>query len=300
MTIQTKSREQLIIRGSDEPQQQNSFWNIGTHAFGQVVHLLQYRELIYNLVIRELKIRYKNSALGILWSLMNPLLMMIVFTIVFTVMTPVADIDKYPVFLLCGLLPWNFFNASVLGATISLVANSALIKKVYFPREVIPIAIILANLVHFFIALVVLFVFIALFQIELTIWAIYLPVIVLIQIILTLGISLFLATANVFYRDTQQILDVLLLAWFFFTPIFYPINILPKSYDLFGVTLDVWRLVYILNPMASLVANYRIILYYGSPPALDFLIRTAFTAVVIFFIGWIVFKKYSWHFAEEL
>jgi len=300
MSIQSTDRTHIVIRGVEDPTEQSNIIQFAKDQFNLLLHLAQYRDLIYNLVVRELKVRYKDSALGILWSLMNPFLMMIVFTIVFTVMAPVANVDNFPVFLLCGLLPWNFFTASLMGSTFSVVGNAGLIKKVYFPREVLPISIILANLVHFFIALVVLFGMIFVFRLELTVWILYLPLVILIHLIFTLGVSLFLAAANVFYRDTQQIMDVLMLAWFFFTPIFYPIDILPKSYNLFGVTLDVWWLMYILNPMASLIANYRIILYHGSPPALDFLARTMVTALITFVIGWVVFNRYSWHFAEEL
>jgi lipopolysaccharide transport system permease protein len=292
----------IVITGIETPSPKLNPLEWLTVGGQQFLHLLQYRELIYNLVVRDLKVRYKNSVLGVFWSLMNPLLMMVVFTVVFTVMAPVrsASAQNYPVFILCGLLPWNFFTASVMGSTMSIVINAPLIKKVYFPREVLPISMVLANLVNFLIALIVLFGMILLFQVPLTVWLLYLPLIILIQMIFTLGIGFFLAAINVFYRDTQQIMDVVLLAWFFVTPIFYPIDILPRSYQLFGITLDVWRLVYILNPMASLVANYRVVLYYGAPPAMDFLIRTAITAGIVFVIGWVVFNRYSWRFAEEL
>jgi len=300
--IQT-SLTHIVIHGVEDEQQRRTWPGLATEPLKQLLHILQYRDLIRNLVIRDLKVRYKNSALGILWSLLNPLLMMIVFTVVFTIMAPVRSgaVSDFPIFVLCALLPWNFFSASVIGSTTSIVANGALIKKVYFPREVLPLATVLSNLVNFVIAMVVLFGIVGLvFQIPLTVWLLYLPLVVLIQIVFTLGIGLLLATMNVFYRDTQQIMDVVMLAWFFMTPIFYPIEILPRNYDLFGVTLDVWRLVPILNPMASLIATYRVILYNGSPPALDFLARTAITAVVFFLAGWLVFHRYSWRFAEEL
>lgn len=303
MQVNRTNPNQIVITGiEDEKSQSNGVGSIIHNLSRQFLHLLQYRELLRNLVIRDLKVRYKNSVLGVLWSLMNPLLMMMVFTVVFTVMAPVrsASVENFPVFVLCGLLPWNFFASSVMGSTVSIVANAPLIKKVYFPREVLPLAMILANLVNFFIALIVLFGMILAFGIPLTIWLLYLPVVIFIQIIFTLGIGLFLATINVFYRDTQQIMDVLMLAWFFITPIFYPIDILPKNYELFGFNLDVWRLAPILNPMASLIATYRVILYTGAPPALDFLARTAVTAGVTLFIGWLVFNHYSWRFAEEL
>lgn len=292
----------IIILGEEEQKNQQRPWGFILTLVQHAHHLWQYHDLIRNLVIRDLKVRYKNSVLGVLWSLMNPLLMMMVFTVVFTVMAPVrsASVQNFPVFMLCGLLPWNFFTASVMGSTVSIVVNAPLLKKVYFPREVLPISMVLANLVNFLIALLVLFAMILLFHLPLTIWLLYLPLIILIQLIFTLGIGFFLATVNVFYRDTQQIMDVLMLAWFFVTPIFYPIDILPRSYQLFGFSLDVWRLAYILNPMASLIANYRVILYTGAPPALDFLIRTAVTAGVVFLVGWFVFNRYSWRFAEEL
>lgn len=298
----TKSNQIIITGIEDSKCQSNQFGAILHSLRDYFEHLFQYRELLGNLVIRDLKVRYKNSVLGILWSLMNPLLMMVVFTVVFTVMAPVrsASVKNFPVFVLCGLLPWNFFTASVIGSTISIVVNAPLIKKVYFPREILPLSMILANLVNFFIALLVLFAMIAAFGIPFTPWLLFLPVVILIQIIFTMGIGFFLATINVFYRDTQQIMDVLVLAWFFVTPIIYPIDILPRNYELLGFNLDVWRLAYILNPMASLIATYRVILYTGAPPALDFLLRTALTAGVVFVIGWLVFNRYSWRFAEEL
>lgn len=300
MSLTLSPPKQKTITGTESRQIRRGqpFYDL----LGQAIQLLQYQELIRNLVIRDLKVRYKNSVLGVLWSLMNPLLMMIVFTVVFTVMAPVGSSasENFPVFVLCGLLPWNFFAASVIGSTASIVSSAALVKKVYFPREVLPLATVLAEMVNFMIALIVLFGMIFLFGVPLTVWIVYLPFVILIQLLFTLGISFFLAAINVFYRDTKQIIDVLMLAWFFMTPIFYPIDILPRSYDLFGFSLDVWRLVPILNPMASLIATYRVILYSGAPPALDFLARTTVTALVIFVAGWWFFNRCSWSFAEEL
>ena len=130
--------------------------------------------------------------------------------------------------------------------------------------------------------------------------ALLLPVVMLIQVIFTVGVALFLSTLNVFYRDTQVIMEVVMLAWFFLTPIFYPITILPQRYTLLGIILDVQRLVYILNPMASLIASYRVILYSGAPPAFDFLSRTFVTALAVALIGYGVFLRYSKFFAEEV
>jgi lipopolysaccharide transport system permease protein len=267
--------------------------------------LWSYRELIRNLVIRDLKVRYRNSALGVLWSLGNPLLMMLVFTAVFTVMTRYSDnVKKFPVFFLCALLPWNFFSSSIIGAIRSIVDNAPLVNKVYFPREILPISMVLANLINFLIALVVLFAFILVFQIPITRWVLLLPVVIIVQVIFTIGFALIMATANVFYRDTQVIMDVVMLAWFFLTPIFYPVQMLPRNYELWGMTFDVWRWVNILNPMASIIATYRVILYGvgdgGASPEFYFFMRTLLTSLGVLGIGSLIFYHYSRTFGEEV
>ena len=268
--------------------------------------LLRYRDLIQNLVMRDLKVRYKSSVLGFLWSLLNPLLLMLVFTVVFTVMMPNADIPKFPVFLLCALLPWNFFSSAMMGAVNSIVYNGSLIKKVYFPREIMPISVVLSTFVNFLLSLPVLFIFLAIFQVPFTIWLIYLPVIMIVQVVFAIGVALVLATLNVFYRDTAVILEVVLQAWFFLTPIFYPAEFLPEWRTVLGIALPVRRLTYILNPMASIVASYRSVLYGftngapPAPPAWDFFSRTVVTAVVCFLIGYAIFIRHSWRFGEEV
>jgi lipopolysaccharide transport system permease protein len=269
--------------------------------FGQrLVTLYQARELIYNLVQRELKARYKNSVLGFVWSLLNPLGMMVVFTIVFSVLMPNNSVPNYPIFLLCGLLPWNFFSASIMTGTNSIVANGNLVKKVYFPREVLPIATVLANLVNFLLALVVLFAAMLLVRIPLSPWLVLLPVVILIQTCFTLGIVFLLSTFQVFYRDTLIVLDVVLLAWFFLTPVFYPTSLLPTSLTVLGITIDVQRAMYILNPMASLINMYRDLLYWGYRTDPDFFWRTSLTALSVLGIGYWVFVKYSGRFGEEV
>jgi lipopolysaccharide transport system permease protein len=264
----------------------------------RIVDLYHYRELIKNLVIRDLKVRYKNSVLGVLWSLLNPLLMTVVFTVVFTLMVP-SDIEKFPVFFMCGFLPWSFFSASVMGGTGSIVNNSGLIKKVYFPREILPLADVLSNLVNFLLALLVLFAMIVIFQVRLTPAVLMLPLIILVQVMFVTGMALFLSTANVFYRDTQHILEVVMQAWFFVTPIFYPITILPKSHQILGYTVDVQLWARRLNPMASLIASYRDVLYRGVPTGLDFFLRTAVQCFAILVIGYLVFCRFSPVFGEE-
>ncbi|HZY41993.1 MAG TPA: ABC transporter permease [Anaerolineae bacterium] len=266
----------------------------------KLVELWRYRELIMNLTVRDLKARYKNSVLGIGWSLFNPLLMMLVFTLVYTVMLGQSSRHDYPAFILSGLLPWNFFSASIMGSTFSIVGNSHLIKKVYFPREVLPISIILSNLVNFLIAIPVYVVLALLLGGQMTGWVLLLPVVIVVQLIFALGVSFILSAINVFYRDVQQIMDVVILAWFFLTPVIWDVNMLPVSKTVAGIDLPIQRLTYILNPMASIIAAYRDVLYYGRPIGADFFLRTAVTAVLILLIGFAVFHRLSGRFAEEV
>jgi len=262
--------------------------------------LWQRRELIRNLVVRDLKVRYRSSILGVVWSWLNPLLMMIVYSTFYTIFFLREDVDHYPVFLLCGLLPWNFFSDSVLQATSSIVSNAHLIKKVYFPREVLPVSIVLSNLVNFLIALPVFFVLALISGTSLSWWALLLPITILIQVALISGLAFFLAALNVFYRDVQHILGVIMLACFFLTPVFYPIHTVPQEYTILGITFNAQLWLRRLNPMASLIASYRDLLYWGAPTGLDFLLRTAATALIVFVVGYLVFLRYSSRFGEEV
>jgi lipopolysaccharide transport system permease protein len=268
--------------------------------FQHLCELSAYRDLIANLTVRDLKVRYKGSVLGFLWTLLNPLAMMVVFTIVFTVMMPNNKLPKYPIFILVGLLPWNFFNAGVMVSIHSVVGNGNLIKKVYFPREVLPIASVLSNGFNFLLALVVLFVALLVFQVRISPWIWQLPIVILTQTCFILGVALFLSTLNVFYRDTMMVMDVVMLAWFFLTPVFYPIDVLPTSYQVGNVTLNIHRLMYILNPMASLITAYRDLLYWGYHPGYDFFFRTAVTSVAILCLGYGFFLRHSGRFGEEV
>jgi lipopolysaccharide transport system permease protein len=270
------------------------------HMIHRFTELYRYRELIRNLVLRDLKVRYKNSVLGVLWSLLNPLLMTMVFTVVFTLMLPNNEIEHFALFFLCGFLPWSFFSATLVGSTGSIVNSAGLIKKVYFPREILPISIVLSNLVNFLIALIVLFGMALAFHVHLTLAVFMLPLIILAQVMFAAGLAFILATANVFYRDTQHILEVLMQAWFFVTPIFYPITILPKEKVMLGVTVNVQVWLRRLNPMASLVASYQDVVYWGQPTGWDFMLRTLVTCALVLAIGYIIFCRFSSTFGEEV
>ncbi len=266
-----------------------------------ILELWRYRDLLWLLTLRDLKVRYRNSVLGVAWSWMNPLLMMTVFTVVFTVMNRgPASLPHFHAFVLVGILAWNAFAISVQGAAESVTANAPLVRKVYFPREVLPLSVVLSNMLNFLISLPIYFLIAWLSGIRPTPWLLLLPFTMLAHGMFTAGVALAVSALNVFYRDTAHILQVLLLAWFFLTPIFYPISVLPRNASLLGISIDVWLWTRRLNPMASIIASYHDLLYYGTYTAPEFLVRTMATAGLVLLLGYTLFRRLSPRFAEEV
>ena len=260
-----------------------------------------YRDLLRNLVVRDLKTRYKRSVLGFAWSFLNPLFMVMIFTVVFTVIARAQNVPNYPLFALCGLLAWNFLAGSVSGAARSIVGNAHLIDKVYFPRELLPISVVFSNLINFILSLIVFFVLLLLFRIPLSWWILSLPIIIAVQFVLVVGLALIVAALNVFYRDVEHVLDVGLLAWFFLTPIFWELELLPNKLPLpWGDGgIDIWLLEYRLNPMASLVTDYRYILLYDYGIIRHTVVPLAI-GLVCLVVGWYFFRRNAHRFAEEI
>jgi ABC-type polysaccharide/polyol phosphate export permease len=271
----------------------------------KITELWQYRYLLRNLVIRDLKARYKNSVFGVLWSLLNPLAMMLVFTLLFSVMGNDST-RQYPVFVLVGLIPWMFFTGSLVSGTTSVTGNSSLVKKVYFPRDLLPVSAVTSNLVNFAIAFVVLVVFLYAFGLGLSVHALWVPAILGIQLIFTLGLVLFLSSLTVFYKDILMILDVVLLAWFFLTPVFYSLEIFGETATLFGITFNPAQVMRWINPMASIIDGYRTVLWgtfaSDGPVSMNpaYLLRTFVTAVIVLVFGYFVFYRLEHQFGEKL
>jgi ABC-type polysaccharide/polyol phosphate export permease len=262
--------------------------------FAAARELWAYRDLLLNLVRRDLAVRYKRTALGFLWSFLNPLLMMMVFAVVFMVVKP-QEVGKYPLFVLTGILAWNFTASSLSGAARSITSNANLIDKIYFPREVLPLSVVLANLVNFVFSLAV-FIPIALaFGVRFGWWALALPALIAVHLVLVSGLALIVAALNVYYRDTEAVLDVGLTAWFFLTPVFWQLELLPNQV----LGIDVWRLEYTLNPMATLVTDYRYILLYHYPVIRHTLIALTL-GLALLAGGWALFRRWAPRFSEEV
>ena len=222
--------------------------------FRQARDLVGYRELLVGLVRRELKVRYKNSALGFFWSMLNPALYLAVFWVVFGLILP-AGIPKFPIFLLSGLLVWNLWLTGLVGATGSIVSSQSLVNKVYFPREVLPLTSIGAATVHFFLQAVVLIAALVVFRYPVPwswVWLIVPALVVL--LLLTTALGTLLSAANVYARDTQHLVELALLAWFWITPIVYP-------YRLVSDRLNELTWLYLLNPITPIVVTFQRAIY---------------------------------------
>jgi ABC-type polysaccharide/polyol phosphate export permease len=257
--------------------------------------LARYRGLIQTLVARDLKARYRGSVLGFFWSFVNPLLLLLIYSFVFTQVLPgthPADMEPYALFMFCGILPWTWFSSSLLESSNTLIAGGNLIKKVLFPAEVLPIVTVLANMVHFFLGLPILAAFLLYYRRPLDpVELLWFPVIVLVQLVLTAGLALLVSALTVHFRDLKDLLGNLLTLWFFVTPIIYPMQVVPDAYR--------WAIN--LNPMAHLVISYQEVLFYIGPHGhWRWLLALAVMSVVVFLVGYFVFDRLRDSFAEEV
>lgn len=251
--------------------------------------LWEYRELLYFLTWRDIKVRYKQTALGALWAIIQPFFMMVVFSLFFGRLAGVpSDNIPYPVFIFCALLPWQLFAQALNESSNSLVANERLITKVYFPRLVIPIAAVLGGLVDFAIAFVVLLGMMAYYHIIPTLAVLLLPFFILLAVLTALGVGLWLSALNVQYRDVRYTLNFLTQFWMFMTPVAYPSSIVPEK----------WRALYGLNPMAGVVEGFRWALL-GKTQAPGPLLAVSIVAVILILIGGLFyFRRMEETFAD--
>jgi ABC-2 type transport system permease protein len=242
----------------------------------------RYRELIWALAVKELTVRYKRSILGFLWALLNPMLLMLVLSVVFSKIM-VAQQLHYPIFLLSMLLPWTFFSQSLSYAAESIVGNGDLIKKVRVAKLVFPVAAVVSNLINLFLSLIPL-VLIVLAMRHPFYWTwLYLPVPILALAILTLGATFFFAAANVYYRDVAHILQILLQVWFYLTPIIYSLEYIPAKY----------RVFFKLNPIIYELNGFRLSVYYGLLPTAESVIASFVCAFLALYFGFWVFRRYQ-------
>jgi lipopolysaccharide transport system permease protein len=271
--------------------------------FHNLAQLIRYRGLIQSLVARELKARYRGSVLGFFWSFINPLLLLLVYSFVFTFVMPASRdprIDPYALFMFCGILPWTWFASSLNESAGVLISGGNLIKKVLFPAEILPIVSVLANMVHFFLALPILSGFLLYYRRPLHAGELALfPVVVLVQLILTLGFALILSALTVHFRDIRDILSNLLTFWFFATPIIYPYFLFEDPANPGHV---MWQATLLkLNPFTHLAITYQEILFFEGPVGhMKWTLLLGVIALAFFLFGYFVFDRLRDTFAEEV
>ena len=249
-----------------------------------------YREMIFSLVKRDLKGRYKGSALGFLWTFLNPLFQLVVYTMVFSVIMR-AGIEDYYLFLFVALIPWIFFSTSLTGGASCIMAQQDMVKKIYFPREVLPISFVTSQFVNMLLSFIVVFVVLIFAGYTLNPLAVLcLPLVMIVEYILALGLTMIMSAVTVYLRDVEYVLSIITMAWQFLTPVMYSIDMVPEKV----------RWVFSLNPMTYVIEAYRDILYYGKVPRLETLLSATIIGIVSLVVGWFVFEHLQKHFAEEL
>jgi ABC-type polysaccharide/polyol phosphate export permease len=256
--------------------------------------LVRYRGLIQSLVARDLKARYRGSVLGFFWSFVNPLLLLLVYSFVFSTIMPntIKDIQPYALFMFCGILPWTWFSSSLSEATNSLIAGGNLIKKVLFPAEILPIVSVLTNMVNFFLGLLILLPSLAYFgRLHLSFDLLWFPVAVAVQLVFTVALSLMLAALTVHFRDIRDLLANILTLWFFATPIIY-------SWQQDNVRR--YKNLFDFNPFTHLAISYQEVLFYGVVGHWKWLLALGAVSVGLFFLGYWLFDRLRDSFAEAV
>jgi len=244
--------------------------------------IYRHRALIWALALKELKLRYKRSVLGFLWALLNPALMMVVLTIVFSTILRFG-VHHYAIFLLSVLLPWTFFSQSISYGVECIVSNGELIKKVAVPKVVFPVAAVVSNTVNLLLSLIPMALVVLVLGHPFYVTWLYLPVPMLALILFTLGITCLCAAANVFYRDVAHIIQVVLSAWFYFTPIIYGLDFVPARMQ--------W--LFKLNPIIYVMNGFRLAVYYGQLPRMQSVVASFVCGFAALFIGFAFFRKYQ-------
>ncbi|EKD29107.1 MAG: hypothetical protein ACD_79C00063G0005 [uncultured bacterium] len=252
----------------------------------EVKYLLAYRELIWNLVVRNLKIRYKNSSLGFFWTLLNPIFFIMIYYIFIRIMRFQMDLPG----LLAGVIPWHFLTMTLGDSVDTISGNSSLITKVRFPRIILPLSTAIANLINYVLSIFVFVLLLPMLGGEISLKIFLLVPWILILFVFVMGLSLFLATCNVYFKDTPHILSVFLMAWFFLTPIIYPLSLIPEKFQAMAF----------LNPMTGIISLYRYSIAGHELVLNAWFFAGIFISLFFLIIGLFVFNKYEPYFADEL
>ncbi len=265
----------------------------------QIKILIQYRHLLWDLAIKDIKVRYRTPTLGFLWAILIPLVTVCVFKFVFSTILK-ARVENYPffIYLMTAIFPWSYFSSSIGSATESIFGNRELIKKIYFPRQIIPVSTVLANLINFLPALIVMLLILSLFRVKFTIFILLLPVVLLFQTVFTIGLALIVSSLQVVLRDVKYMVELLLMVWLYLSPGFYSLTMVANFSEKF-------LKFYILNPFVGLFTLYRVAFLRDFvktlPAGVNIYALSVWTAIVcitVFVLGFSLFKRYESKFSD--
>jgi lipopolysaccharide transport system permease protein len=249
----------------------------------------KYREFLKNSVSKDLRTRYKGSFLGFFWTFLNPLMMLVVYSVLFTIIVRM-NIKDYPIYLFCTLLAWTFFQSTIQSSASVIVTSGNLLKKIYFPIEILPISVLLGGLINYLYSLIILIPALLIYGYYPNVYYLWLPLIILTQCLLMLGLSFAISALTVYFRDLEHMITIFLNALFYLTPVLFPLSMVPEKYQ--------WLFQW--NPMAVIVIAYRDIFYYGTMPNVISLLITTFLSLIVLVVAQLLFKKLKNRFVEEI
>ena len=260
--------------------------------FKAILEIVKYKEMLRNSVRKELRARYKGSALGFMWTFINPLLQLAVYSFVFSTIMRVVPPEgvNYTLWLFVALVPWTCVSATILQSTNVIIQNGNLIKKIYFPRAILPLSLTLTNIINMMLTFIIVIAVVLIGGSPLTFNYLFLPLLFLVQFLLLFGFAVLFSAANVFFRDIEHIMSIIVMLWFYGTPIIYALELMPVKY---------WFIMK-LNPLFGIIDSYREILIFGRPPHGNLLLYSLCFALILDLIGMYVFSKGQRRFAEEI
>lgn len=253
-------------------------------------NLYEYRELLKTNTSKDVRGKYKNSFLGVFWSFLNPLLQIAVYALIFPLIMRGGVVENYTVFICCGLIPWTYFSTAISRASFTIIDNGNIVKKVYFPREILPISIVTSEAINFVISTAIILAFVLVYGIGISKYILFYPLVLLVQYVLLIGIAFIVSSITVFFRDLQHFIGIGLQLLFYATPIVYAPGQIPESFQ--------WIIKY--NPMTYTINGYRSIFYYKQMPDLKSLVVVFGISIAVSIIGYKLFHRLQKKFAEEM
>ncbi len=268
--------------------------------FKELLRIFDYREMLKNSVRKELRVRYKGSVLGFLWTFINPLMQLVIYNFVFNMLMRIEPPENvsYTLMIFVGLVPWTCFAATLTQSTMAIIGNGNLIKKIYFPRLILPLSLTLTNFINMMLTGVIVFIAVLVLSPKAPITAAYflLPVVFFAMFLLTFAFAVLLSALTVYFRDLEHILSIVTMIWFYLTPIIYPISLIESNESMTPSILTIYK----MNPLFGIIDSVQKIMLYGKFPEVNNLLYVYGFAIVLLFVALAVFHKCQKRFAEEI